>query len=174
MRLWRVEAGTLAEGRRLSSLATTVALAGDPPRDCAALDPIAFRCGSRKTERQEKHAKDDGDRQNRDSDEERAQRFASLVTDLLTPRKHHTNTGVLFGRWGAEAAGRWSGTGFLRASAPPPFPGPWRAVGLMGWAARARPTSAQKKGKRESRRLPHPNRHAESRPASTDSHQPNV
>jgi hypothetical protein len=57
--------------------------AGDPPRYCAVLDPIAFRCGSRKTERQEKHAEEDGHRQGRCGDEEPAHKLASLVTDRL-------------------------------------------------------------------------------------------
>jgi hypothetical protein len=59
-----------------------VPLAGDPPRYCAALDPIAFRCGSRKTKHQEKHAKDDGHRQGRYGDEGPTHRLVSLVTDL--------------------------------------------------------------------------------------------
>jgi hypothetical protein len=65
-------------GGGLSSVAT-VPLAGEPY--CAALDPIAFRCGSRKTERQEKHAKEDGHRQGRYCDEKPDHKLASLVTD---------------------------------------------------------------------------------------------
>jgi hypothetical protein len=64
-----------------------VLLAGGPPRYGAALDPIAFRCGSRKTERHEKHAKVDGHRQGRYGDEKPAHKLASLVTDLRTRRK---------------------------------------------------------------------------------------
>jgi hypothetical protein len=69
------------DGGGLSS-AATVPLAGDPPRYCVALSPIAFRCASRKTKHQEKHAKDDGHRQGRYGDEGPTHRLVSLVTDI--------------------------------------------------------------------------------------------
>jgi hypothetical protein len=52
----------------------------------AVLDPIAFRCSSRKTERQEQHEKVDGHRQGRFGEEGPAHKLASLVTDLKRSR----------------------------------------------------------------------------------------
>ena len=98
-------------GGGLSSVAT-VSLAGHPPRYWGALDPIAFRCGSRETERQEKHEKEGGHGQGRRGDEGPAHRLASLVTDLTQScgaesNRHLSSHDVGLRKTGAPSLGGW-------------------------------------------------------------------